>query len=818
MISLPSELSTRRQFCCRDGKRPITRKPTTGNLTTAWTDPESWMTLEEAQAAQGRKYRTENKKNPGEWLEIPVNGIGYINAKATIPEDQIIGGDIDACRDPITGVLSAWAIQFLEGTQPFYTEVSPSLCGIRMFYKGRLPNRADSFTAHGSQDDLSEESKAHIIASKPKIKEILDKGEPAWNGLELYEAGRHLTLTGIDSKRYVIEDRSSAIVAAIMPMVPPKVPISDVSWVNDMEKDAAGKRLPKLSILQVINTSGWEDIGGQVRGPHPILGSVTGVNVVVDPLKNSYCWMHNGINSGGDAWVWLAHEAGVPWEVPGDGLLKDKSIREKTIDHAIKKGLVKKEDFPERIAVEAHLSLADVAISEGEGDKERWKFSPATATQSILRALKLAMCKDSDKIYYFDGQIFVPDGERIVNNILCAAGGDLATIKNKKETTTRLHDILLNYPVKFDENPYLLGVRNGVVDLRTGEFRDYKPEDLITDQIKVTYDEHAECHGFINFLSEVAPNKMDQEMLIDWFAIHGIKTMFPYVMFLNGLGRNGKGVYERVLKEFYGNESFSNMPLEELNVKNNRFAGEGLFGKRGQIVSEAGEDNVKGKRTIPTNYLKNATGDGIIDTDRKNKSRRSFKPFYKATIDSNDMPRIEDSSKGWQERFCKADLPYQYVDNPDPVNHPMERQKDPKLFDKLTTEKELSGILNLVISRTIEICKTSTIRRRSGEEMFNEYKCQSNSIGTFLDLFCSFDPMGDSKNNIFIDIVYKAYQNWCDRVVCDKVDDKRFGGAVKKFCQGRESERISVLDENGKNIKRRIYRGFIFDANRYQPH
>lgn len=113
----------------------------------------------------------------------------------------------------------------------------------------------------------------------------------------------------------------------------------------------------------------------------------------------------------------------------------------------------------------------------------------------------------------------------------------------------------------------MLGVENGVVDLRTGEFREYKPEDLITDQIRVSYDPAAACPGFIKFIKEVAPNETDQAMLVDWFAVHAIKIMFPYVMFLNGLGRNGKGVYERVLKRFYGEESFSNMPLEELNVQ-----------------------------------------------------------------------------------------------------------------------------------------------------------------------------------------------------------------------------------------------------------
>jgi P4 family phage/plasmid primase-like protien len=368
----------------------------------------------------------------------------------------------------------------------------------------------------------------------------------------------------------------------------------------------------------------------------------------------------------------------------------------------------------------------------------------------------------------------------------------------------------LNYPAIFDHDPFLLGVRNGVVDLRTGEHRAYSPDDLMTDQIQVSFDKDATCPKFVKFLKEVSPNEIDQCTLVDWFAIHSIKLMFPYIMFLNGLGRNGKGIYERVMKRFFGEDAFCGMALEELTLKNNRFAGAELAGKRGQIVSEAGEEQHKGKRKIPTAFLKNSTGDGIIDSDRKNKSRIKFKPFHATTVDSNDMPLIDDMSKGWIERFCKVDMPFHYVDNPAPDN-PMERQKDPHLFEKLTTEEELSGILNLIIERTIKLSKTMTITKRSGEEMFAEYQKQSNSISTFLEKYCDYDLMGGPGNDVPLSVVYDAYKSWCEMVVSDKVDNKRFGSAVRKMCDNHPPEKMRVGEH-----QTRIYRGFRFDANRYQ--
>ena len=822
MIQLPPELATLRQFCCRDGKQPIIRKPSTGGLTSSWKGsdkdgwkgPEGYLTLEESQqlVADGATYWAQNDNQ--EWVQIPVNGIGFINVKQDDPQNQIVGGDLDACRDPVTGELSSWAKGFIEDTKPFYIEVSPSRCGLRFFYRGHLPNRADSLTGNGP-DDLPADMKARILVAKPSLKAKIDTGEAGWNGVELYESNRHLTITGEDSKAFPAEDRSIAIMIAMAPIASARSCKRDLpGWAETMIVDAAGKRLPKLNIEKVVRAEGFvefDQVGDQIRGSIPALPSSTGHNIVINPSENTYCWMHDGINAGGDPWVWLAHASGAsPWDVPGEGLLRDPTIQSRTIAYAIEKGHIRAEDAP------IVLKLADVAIAVGEGENRRWKFSQTTASSSVLKVLTLKMSRESDRLYYFNGQIYVPDGERIINNLLVGAGGDLATIKNKKEVVAIIKDLLLNQPAVFDPDPHMLGVSNGLVDLRTGEFRAYLPEDLVTDQIKVTYDQDATCPEFIKFIKDIAPNETDQAMLVDWFAIHAIKIMFPYVMFLNGLGRNGKGVYERVLKRFYGDDAFSNMPLEELNVKYNRFAGIGLYKKRGQIVSEAGQENKRNKRTVSTNYLKNVTGDGMIDTDQKNIGRIQFKPYCKATFDSNDMPIIEDNSKGWMERFCKADLPFQYVDDPDPQNHPMERQKDPVLYEKLTTDDELSGILNLVIERTIVISKTHTITRRPGAEMFAEYKKQSNSVTTFLETFCDYREMGDSRNNIYFDVVYKAYSDWCDRLVCDKVDERRFGASVKKLCGGREPERVHILSEDGKDTKKRIYRGLVFDTNRYQ--
>lgn len=464
------------------------------------------------------------------------------------------------------------------------------------------------------------------------------------------------------------------------------------------------------------------------------------------------------------------------------------------------------------------LTQDDVTIKNGNQVRT---FSPTKAANAVLDNFILAMKKESDAIYYYNGQIFTPDGEDKIDYAILKVGGDLATGLMRRETLDRVRSELKQHPVVFDADPYLLAVSNGIIDLREKTRLPYKPDYCITDQLNVTYDQFATCDKFLKFLAEVAPNNQDQEMLLDWFAAYAIKVMFPYVMFLNGLGRNGKGLYEQVLQRFYGENSIREIPIERLTK--DRFAPATLAGKRGLIVAEAGEE-VEGKRSkkvIPTSFLKNVTGDGILDTEVKYKQERNqFKPFFKVIVDSNDMPIVNDQSRGWQERFCKADLPFHYVVHPDP-NNPRERLKDPHLFDKITTQSELSGILNMVIDRAPRLIKTMTITKRSGAEMVTEYETQSRSVTTFLDTYCDcgmpstgFVPMTSMNytESDYLDSIYQKYVEWCQTSVADHVDVGRFGRAVKHFCEGTDP--VKIRDVKGK--LHRVYPNFRMDLNRFE--
>lgn len=447
------------------------------------------------------------------------------------------------------------------------------------------------------------------------------------------------------------------------------------------------------------------------------------------------------------------------------------------------------------------IRYEDITFTNDDGND---KISPTKASAAIIKNLTLAMSDESEEtIYHFDGQIYRPDGERIIDLLICGLTGDLFNAYQKRETIRRIRNVLLDRPVEFEPDPYLFGVKNGVVNLRTGEFRDYQAEDLLLEQADVIYDATAKCPGFLAFLESITPDPTDRLMLIDWFAATAIKEPLAYVLFLLGLGRNGKGIFEKVLKRFFGQSAFRDMPLSA--IEKSDFAASEFYKKRGWIASETG----KRKSSIGTDFIKLTSGNGVIDANVKGKNRIQYEPYFQTIVDTNTMPQIDDNSLGWKERFCKANLPYIFVQTPDP-NNPLEKQRDPYLFEKLSTPGELSGILNLVIFRAKEIAKTKAITKRSGNVMFAEYADQSASVGTFLELFCEYVTEGPDFWTPS-EPIYEAYKTWCGYKVGEVVDIRYFGKLLKDFCGGVESKKGK--DKDRKSI--RLYKRLNFDSTKY---
>ena len=148
-MSFPTELAALPQWICwrlepapkGDKPRKVPYDPKTGRKASS-TNPQTWATLPEAEAARDRYSFT---------------GLGFVFTE----ERGIVGVDIDHCR-AADGSLNDTARAILE-KHPSYTEISPSGTGLHIFYHGVMPGKGNKNSA---------------------------------TGVEMYSTGRYFTMTG----------------------------------------------------------------------------------------------------------------------------------------------------------------------------------------------------------------------------------------------------------------------------------------------------------------------------------------------------------------------------------------------------------------------------------------------------------------------------------------------------------------------------------------------------------------------------------------------------------------------------------------------
>ncbi len=549
-------------------------------------------------------------------------------------------------------------------------------------------------------------------------------------------------------------------------------------------------------------------IGDEIQGTHPVHGSTTGKNFRIDLKKNT--WYCDRCHSGGGPALWLAVESGIlRCDQAASGALRGDDFR-KVLRIAEDKGYIKKnlpyfkklnrKAEPEKTKEITLLDVVDEHLLQAGPKKGQveYTFNPDKAADAIINTYNVVATPD-EKIWIYENGYYKDNGKVIIDKILDRVAGKLYTINVSKETQKKVFLRSMEEYDIFDQNPYLLCVRNGVIDLLTGDFLEHSPGYYLTSAAPVEYDPSKRPTEFIKFLEGACTNDDDRLTLIDWIVACACLTEFEYILFLTGHGSNGKHVYEALLQAFFGSDATEAISLEEL--MNSRFAMGYLRRARICISSETNPDKTK------TELIKKISGNDWISSDVKNKDRVRFKAYTQLIFDSNSMPIFEDTSYGFARRFTRVVMPYKFVDHPD-AEDPLQKKADRHLLEKLTTDQELSGILNLIIIRAKEIALDRRIHRK--DDSFERYEEQSYSVSDFMEKFIQFDPMMRDLPSWqeSSDYLFKKFEEYATLTIGAKASRKKFSRVLGK--ENGESSR-TVRPDNLDNLPVRGFRGLRFD-------
>jgi putative DNA primase/helicase len=142
-----------------------------------------------------------------------------------------------------------------------------------------------------------------------------------------------------------------------------------------------------------------------------------------------------------------------------------------------------------------------------------------------------------------------------------------------------------------DPDPFLLSVKNGTINLATGEFKKHVQGDMITKIAPVTYDPDADCPTWKQFVCEIMDFKPELIDFLQRAAGWGITgdTSEQVMFILFGSGANGKSTFLNTIMQILGEYSATTPTETFMKQSGDKISNDlaRLRGTRFVITSEA---------------------------------------------------------------------------------------------------------------------------------------------------------------------------------------------------------------------------------------
>ena len=318
-------------------------------------------------------------------------------------------------------------------------------------------------------------------------------------------------------------------------------------------------------------------------------------------------------------------------------------------------------------------------------------------------------------------------------------------------------------PSQFDNDPWLLNLDNGVLDLRATKLLPHNPDFLMTKIANVEFDPHAECPLWESFLERITNENQD---LIDFFqrVVGYLLTgdVSEQALFiLHGYGANGKTVFLETVKALLGDYSVI-LPHDLLVDKKFTQHPAGLAELAGKRAALASEIEIGSK--FSEALVKLLTGGDTVKARRLYENFWEFVPSHKILLAANTKPYVHGQDHGFWRRIKL--IPFE-------VTIPAEQQ-DKRLTEKL--RRELPGILAWAVRGCILWKKGGLREPQSVVFATQKYRSEMDTLGQFITETCDINPHSEV---LFSDL-FSEYGTWCEANNSTQMSRKAFAMALEE--------------------------------------
>jgi putative DNA primase/helicase len=298
-----------------------------------------------------------------------------------------------------------------------------------------------------------------------------------------------------------------------------------------------------------------------------------------------------------------------------------------------------------------------------------------------------------------------------------------------------------------DADPWLLGVQNGVIDLKTGKFREGRRKDFITKRVGVSYDPDARCPEWLKFLDTVTGGDRQLQAYLQraiGYTLTG-SVREEVMFFLYGIGNNGKSTFRETLHKLFGDYALA--------------ADAGLFIER-KMPGGATEEiaRLKGCRFVAVNEtnendqvhearVKFITSQDTITARNLYSHFFDFFPTHKTFVTTNHKPIIRGTDEGIWRRLHLIPFTVTIPKN--------EIEKD---FRDRRLTPESAGILNWAIEGALAYLKEGLNPPPIVRAATNEYRQDMDVVGQWIEERCVCEPLA----TILSSTAYNDYVFWAE--------------------------------------------------------
>lgn len=319
---------------------------------------------------------------------------------------------------------------------------------------------------------------------------------------------------------------------------------------------------------------------------------------------------------------------------------------------------------------------------------------------------------------------------------------------------------------------WMVGVRNGVIDLRTGELHDHGPQWRLQAKLDTEYrpDEYDGTlgDGLDWFLNDVCKTGDDRSMCLAMAAHslmrhHNIKSAFPIL----GPSNSGKSKWHGAVKRMLGRDNTKTMSFESFA------AGEGFSTGRVRRVHAVLDDDAAAKKIHDLDFFRAVTGGEEVNVNEKYEKLADYQPYATVSWLSNDPAILAGANSGVKSRIYPVVMPHRYTAD-DGDGH---RDKIPEsdLDARIYTDEEIEALLVAAAQRAGEMFEAGDVEsERTETERWKIYRWHSDTAHRYITE-CLTQETGALMRK---DAAYEVYVRYCRTDGIDPMNRSQFWTAV----------------------------------------